>query len=99
VSSPPPAPVRQAGQTRSWEEQEYRYQAGDSFEKLSARKYGSEQYAQALQMYNRDHPQTSDKVHSEGTPSPGDKVFLPDLDELKRRYNSFIPQQAGGPQR
>lgn len=94
VSSPPPA-VQQASQTRSWEEREYRFQASDTFATLSARSYGSEQYAQALQMYNREHPQTSDRVHAGGLPAPGDKVFLPDLDELKRRYNSFIPQQPG----
>ncbi len=110
ASSPPARPVvptaAAAGSiqpveySRSWGEETYTCQPGDTFQTISKGKYGSDTYAQALQQYNRNHPQTSDAVHQTGVLKPGEVVFIPDIQFFEWKYG--VPASkpaAGGPSR
>jgi hypothetical protein len=95
-SAPPAPPVRQTGTVLSWDESLHVAQAGDTFQKISARYYGSDAYAQALLQYNRNHPQTSDALHQDGALKAGDKVFVPPAEILEQKHGSVLSKPAAG---
>lgn len=68
--------------------------AGDSFKAISRLYYGSEDYAQALQLWNQNHPRASDALARDGTLMPGDRVFLPPVTQLEKQYGALIPRLA-----
>ena len=59
---------------------------GDTFVNLSAAAYGSDKYANALQMYNRDYGSNRTLT----TLQIGQTVMLPPLQFLQERYASAI---------
>jgi hypothetical protein len=63
-------------------------QQPDSYRSLSVRFYGSDEYAQALQMFNAEHPMS--RVARDGTLNPGDTVFIPDTHKLESTYGHLI---------
>jgi hypothetical protein len=105
VLSPSPIPaglppqagsVQPASNVESWDETMYTCKAGDTFQTISARFYGGRtDYAQALQQYNKKHPQASDAMQQTGTLTEGEKVFIPPLAILEKKHGSHVPKTAG----
>jgi hypothetical protein len=61
----------------------------ESYRTLSGQFYGSDEYAQALQLYNVEYPQS--KLRRDGTLAPGDVVYVPDIHKLETTYGDKIP--------
>lgn len=79
-------------QVESFDEETYACKAGDSFAAISKQKYLTECYAQALLVYNRNHPQASDGVRQEPPLlSAGTPIFIPPVSILEKRYANLIP--------
>jgi hypothetical protein len=108
AASPPLRPVAQTSpappvrpvslvHVDSWDEVTYTCQPGDTFAKISTQFYnGREDYAQALQQYNRNHPRASDAMHQTGVLTPGEKVFIPPIAILEQKHGSLTPKPAAG---
>jgi hypothetical protein len=83
----PPVP-----QVESFDEETYRCKAGETFATISKQKYLTENYARALLVYNRNHPQAADALRQEPPVLPeGTMVFIPPVSILEKRYASMIP--------
>jgi hypothetical protein len=81
----------------SWDELSYPCRAGDTFEKISAEHYqGRADYAEALKLYNRNHPRASDVMRQQGVLTPGETVYIPPVFILEQRHGSAIPGAAPG---
>ncbi len=91
ASAPAPRP---APQVTVYDEQDYVCQPGDTFEKISARFYQSEAFAQALRRHNRHHARASQQMANSGTLTPGEKVFIPPADILEQRYGDAVVKPA-----
>ncbi len=75
----------------SWDEKVYVWTKGDSFGSVSQRFYKTEDYAAALQMYNRSHPRASSALRRDGTVAEGDKIYIPeDSRILEKRHADAI---------
>jgi hypothetical protein len=96
---PPAAPAAQAGLVDSWDEQTYVCKAGDTFAALAKRFYNAEDYADALQQYNRNHPRAAAALRRDGALQPGDRVYVPPGAVLERRHPGGIvrPKAAAAP--
>jgi hypothetical protein len=82
----PPQPTRD-----SYLEEQYRWSAGDNFEALSTKNYGTPKYADALLKYNQDYPLASREMRQ--TPpavAPGQVVWVPPVRILERDYANQI---------
>jgi hypothetical protein len=79
----------------SFDEETYRCGPNDTFASLSQRYYQSDNYAQALQMFNRDHPRASEDVRKNRNLA-GQAVFIPPREILERQYRSAIPRTSSG---
>jgi len=66
--------------------QSYQVRGGETFASVSQHAYGSDKYAAALQMYNRDYGPN----RSVTTLQPGQSVLVPPLQFLQERYASAI---------
>jgi nucleoid-associated protein YgaU len=77
----------------SFDETAHRCRAGDTFESISTQYYRSQQFAEALRMYNRYHPQHAKNYQTEGTLPEGQVVFLPPAAILQARFRSLIPNE------
>jgi hypothetical protein len=87
ASSAAPPPVE------SFDEEVYRCQPGDTFDKISAAHYHTEGYAQALLMFNRDHPLASGAIRRDPPQlDPGQLVYIPPTRVLEARYRTLIPR-------
>ncbi len=65
--------------------------AGETFDRISQREYGSERYGQALMLFNRNHPLATDNAATDGgTLKTGQRVYLPPREVLESRYPSAI---------
>jgi hypothetical protein len=75
------------GEVESFDEIAHRCQPGDTWVRVSVRYFQSEQYADALALFNRNHPQVSESVRREG-PTPGALVFIPPGEVLVKRFGA-----------
>jgi hypothetical protein len=83
-------------QVDAWDEVTHLCKPGDTYEKISARYYQTEDYAAALQQFNHQHGRTSDAVKRDG-PVPGDTVFIPPSSVLERKFGTALPAKAAPP--
>ncbi len=82
----PPEPKRD-----SYLEETYRWSAGDSFETLSTKNYGTPKYADALLKYNQDYPLASREMRQNPPAvTPGQVVWVPPVRILERDYANQI---------
>lgn len=98
-SAPIPVPVPPATTTvpmvESYDEEMYPCKAEDSFDSICERFYHAKKYAQALVLFNRDHPRGADGVCKDPpTLAAGQVVYLPPLWVLERRYGQAIPDHT-----
>jgi hypothetical protein len=75
----------------SYEEVRHTLTGSDSYESLSRQYYNSDAYAQALRMWNQNHPRASEAMSRDGSIVAGDKVFIPPVTQLEQHYASVIP--------
>jgi hypothetical protein len=66
----------------------------DAFAKISKELYNSEDYGEALKLWNRYHPRASETMRSEGRLVAGDRLYVPPVAMLEKRYGSVIPAKA-----
>jgi len=104
IGTPPPAtspaiPIKSDGPSginvKSYDVESYEVKAPDrSFADVSRKIYGSEQYAQALVLFNREHPLAADGL-KQNPPllREGTRVYFPGIDVLKSKY----PQAFAAP--
>lgn len=73
-----------------YDENEYRVQRADeSYRSVCMQYYRSEEYAPALQAYNREHP--LNRQPANGQLVVGEIVRVPDLFRLEQKYGNLIP--------
>jgi hypothetical protein len=92
-----PTPPNGAPLVDSWDERTYVARPGDTFAAISQSEYKTEDYAKALQMYNRNHPRAGDAMRRDGTMSPGDRIYLPPSPVLERRHADVIVRSKPKP--
>src|SRR5262249_23287421 len=49
-------------------------------------------YAEALKLWNRNHPRASDAMRADGTLQPGDTIYVPPGRILEKRHGALIPK-------
>jgi hypothetical protein len=82
-----------AAQVESFDEEEYRAKAGETFATISMQFYRTDKYAQALLLFNRNHPLAAIGVRQDPPVlQPGQPVFIPPTSILEKRYGSIIPE-------
>jgi hypothetical protein len=87
----PQAALPPTTQVISYEEVRHTLTGSDTYESLSKQYYSSDAYAQALRMWNQNHPRASEAMSRDGSIVPGDKVFIPPATQLEQHYASAIP--------
>jgi hypothetical protein len=92
VAAPTAAPT-----VISFDEQEYKCQRGDTFEKISQRFYLGSEYAKALEQHNRQHPRASTDMANSGTLKEGERIFIPQTKYLEQYYAAAISKPAPVP--
>jgi hypothetical protein len=87
TARPPNPPASASPVVDSWDERTYVWKKDDTFAAVSKRKYNSEDYALALEMYNRNHPRASVSLRRDGRVGEGDKIYIPeDPRVLEKRH-------------
>jgi hypothetical protein len=103
VSSPPIAVALAGGQTNNTLPQVKQYDINaysikpedKSFADISKNVYGNDKYAQALVLFNRDHPQATEGVRQDPPQvRPGTPIFYPPKEILESKYGSVITGPA-----
>jgi hypothetical protein len=91
--TPPPSSVKSYSVTR------YVCQAGDTFQSLSQQYYRREDFAAALQAFNRvdSHRCGSPALSPDGKLSPGDVVYVPMLAALEGEFSGYLPKPETTP--
>lgn len=81
----------------SFDEEEYRAKAGDTFASISVQFYRTDKYAPALLLFNRNHPLAAAGIRQEPPVlQPGQIIFIPPTAVLEKRYGS-APVEAAPP--
>jgi hypothetical protein len=83
----------------SFSEEIYSGSPGDNFSTISKQKYGTDKYAQALLLFNRNHLLAGDELSGDASElKPQQKIYLPPADVLENRYPASIkePSPAAG---
>lgn len=62
----------------------------DPFVNLSKECYNSPDFAEALKLWNRYHPRATQAMRSEGRLVAGDRIYVPPVSMLEKRYGSVI---------
>jgi LysM repeat protein len=95
----PLAPAAQPVTTQviSYEEMRHTLAPGETYESLSKQFYNSDAYAKALQMWNQNHPRASDAMARDGSIVPGEKLFVPPVEQLEQHYAAVIPNLKAAP--
>jgi hypothetical protein len=75
----------------SYDEISRKVTPGDTYRALSREYYQSEGYAEALQLFNRNHPRASPASQRDGSLVPGDTVYIPPVKILEQRHGAVIP--------
>lgn len=95
VPVPPTAPrvaTSRAPQVESYDEETYLWRANDSFEAISTRFYNSKNYAQALLLFNRNHPRAAAALGKEPPAlTEGQAIYIPPMRILEKQYGNAIP--------
>jgi nucleoid-associated protein YgaU len=92
ASRGPARPASRAPQVESYDEEEYRAKAGDTFQAISMQFYRTDRYAPALLLYNRSHPLGSLGVRQEPPVlQAGQPVFIPPTNILEKRHSAAVP--------
>jgi nucleoid-associated protein YgaU len=83
--------VKGSGNVVVFDEARYPVRQGDTYASISKLKYGSDRFAEALGLYNRERdPRLT-------TPQAGQIVFVPPAEILEKRYRSAISVGGSGP--
>ncbi|MFL5244954.1 MAG: hypothetical protein ACJ8FY_22865 [Gemmataceae bacterium] len=91
-------PVSSSPEVDSFDEEVYRCKAGDSFDKISQRYYQTDKYAQALEAFNRNHPQAGDAIRQQpGNLANGQRVYIPPIAILRKRHAAIITEDSREP--
>jgi hypothetical protein len=101
IPTPPPAAAAAPNKTQveSFNERRYLCQPTDTdFTSVSKQNYKSDKYAQALMLYNRDHPIGKAAVQQGMQLQPGAEVYIPPVYVLESRYPNAIPNLTPLPQ-
>jgi nucleoid-associated protein YgaU len=88
----PAAPARPALTTpvvESFTEETCHCRPGDTWESISREKYHTPRYAQALFLFNRDHPLAGDGLQNPDL-KVGQAVYVPPISILERRYPTAV---------
>jgi hypothetical protein len=76
----------------SYDEETYLCKQGDKFEDISTKFYQTDKYAQALLLFNRNHPRAISAVRQDPPAlGVGQPVFIPPLRVLQKQYATAIP--------
>ena len=97
--NPTTGPIQPAGfpaaKVDSYDEETYLCKQGDRFEDISMKFYQTEKYAQALLLFNRNHPRAIAAVRQDPpTLAVGQAVYIPPLRVLEKQYATAIPDHA-----
>jgi hypothetical protein len=97
--APAAGPIQPAGfpaaKVDSYDEETYVCKQGDRFEDISMKFYQTEKYAQALLLFNRNHPRAIAAVRQDPpTLAAGQAVYIPPLRVLEKQYATAIPDHA-----
>src|SRR5262249_44491544 len=65
----------------------------DTWASISKKYLLTDRYAEALQAYNRQSPQASERLKRDGQPAPGDEVFIPPPWKLQEDHGLLIRQE------
>jgi hypothetical protein len=90
ASQPRPQPAAGQPVVDSWDERTYVCRAGDTFASISKLQYNSDAYADALLLYNRNHPRAGDALRRDGTIAPGDRIYVPPSAILEKRHGDAV---------
>ncbi len=82
VTNPAASAVRPAVST--WSEQVYKVGAGDTWDKICQKQYGSGLYAPSLKSFNIAHPRSGETLNKDGNPVAGHEVYLPPIEEMRQ---------------
>ena len=86
-----------AAQVDSYDEETHLCKAGDTFAAISMKYYQTEKYAQALLLFNRNHPRATAGVRQDPPLlMAGQPVYIPPLRVLEKRYATAISDVGSG---
>lgn len=78
-------------QVESYDEETYLCRANESFENVSLRFYNSKNYAQALMLFNRNHPRAANTLWKDPPVlQEGQQVYIPPVRILEKQYGGNI---------
>jgi nucleoid-associated protein YgaU len=93
---PATGPIQPAGfpatKVDSYDEETYLCKQGDKFEDISVKFYKTDKYAQALLLFNRNHPRATAGVRQDPPAlAAGQSVYIPPLRVLQKQFATAIP--------
>ncbi|HEY1859266.1 MAG TPA: hypothetical protein VGG61_02875 [Gemmataceae bacterium] len=74
----------------SFDEETYRPRQDDTFASISKRYYQTDKYAQALLLFNREHPRAAEGVRRDPPDLTGQAVYIPPIHVLEKRHGHAI---------
>lgn len=84
-----------AAKVDSYDEETYLCKQGDKFEDISTKFYQTDKYAQALLLFNRNHPRAAAAVRQDPPAlAAGQPVYIPPLRVLEKQFATAIPDHA-----
>lgn len=96
LAAPPTAAIL-TPQVESYDEETHRCTANDSFRAISQKYYQSDRYAQALWLFNRNHPMAAEGVQQNPPVlQAGTAVYIPPTRILEKYYASALSGAAAG---
>jgi hypothetical protein len=88
------APARPAAastpRVESFDEETCRPRSDDTFASISKRYYQTDKYAQALLLFNREHPRAAEGVRREPPDLTGQAIYIPPIHVLEKRHGNAI---------
>lgn len=98
IAVPTPTVAARTPQVESYDEEMYLWRANDSFEAISGRFYNSKNYAQALLLFNRNHPRAAATLAKDPPAlAEGQAVFIPPMRILEKQHPTAIPGYKPAP--
>jgi nucleoid-associated protein YgaU len=84
-----------AAKVDSYDEETYLCKQGDKFEDISTKFYQTDKYAQALLLFNRNHPRAAAAVRQDPPMlAVGQPVYIPPLRVLEKQHATAIPDHV-----
>jgi hypothetical protein len=74
----------------SFDEETCRPRQDDTFASISKRYYQSDKYAQALLLFNREHPRAAEGVRRDPPDLAGQAIYIPPIHILEKRHGNAI---------